>query len=138
MRTIKENVNDYYGGEDEFFNEAFVSVINTAPTKRQIVEHTCDIDKHDLFGNIDGVIEYLKSLKTQGYTIVEERWSGYENNYFVGIKKEEETDEEYYKRLGEMVTEYSEEIAKREEEEMKKKKRIKELEEELRKIRNSL
>ena len=136
MATIKEQVKDYYCGEDEFFNEAFDSFIKTAPTKRQVVKHTCHIKSDDLFGNIDKVIKYLESLKSQGYVEIEERWSGYEDNYFVGIKNEEETDEEYYGRLGEIVSEYSMCIKKREEEKTRKNKRIKELEDELRKLKN--
>ena len=136
MATLKENVLEYYSGDDEYFDEAFDGVMKTAPSKRMTVPHTCDIEKKDLFCNIDNVIEYLKSLKSQGYVEIEEKWSGYEDNYFVAIKYEEETDNEYYRRLGELTSDYSEDIADREEEKKRKNKRIKELEEELRKLKS--
>ena len=137
MATIKERVKNYYWGEDEFFDESFNSCIKTTSAKREMVEHTCDVEKDDLFGNIDSVIEYLKSLKLQGYVEIDERWSGYEDNYFVGVKNEEETDDEYYSRLGKIVSKYSMDIRKRKEEEARKNKRIKELEEELYKLKNN-
>lgn len=136
MATLKENVFEYYYGDDEYFDEAFDGVMKTAPTKRMVVPQTCYIEKKDLFGNIDNVIEYLKSLKSQGYVEIEEKWSGYEDNYFVAIKYEEETDNEYYGRLGRLTSDYSKGIATREEEKKRKNKRIKELKEELRKLKS--
>ena len=67
--------------------------------KRQIAKHVEHIDKEKLFNNIDNVIAYLQTLKSQGYTNLEERWSGYEDNYIVAWKNEFETNEEFYKRI---------------------------------------
>ena len=41
--------------------------------KRQIAKHVEHIDKEKLFNNIDNVIAYLQTLKSQGYTNLEER-----------------------------------------------------------------
>ena len=67
--------------------------------KRQIVEHVKAVENYKLFNNIDYAIEYLQSLKSQGYTTLDERWSGYETNYFVACKNEIETNEEFFKRI---------------------------------------
>lgn len=134
-KTLKENVRDYYCGEEEYFDEAFDYVMKTARTFRIKVEHTCDIDNDDLFDGIDKVIEYLKGLKSKGYTRIEERWSGYEDNYFVAIKNEEEDDNEYYRRLAKLTDSASNVIEERESEKAEKEKRIKELEAELKKLK---
>lgn len=134
-KTLKEEVRDYYYGEEEYFDEAFDHAMKTAPTNRQYVEHTCDIDTDDLFDGIDRVIEKLKSLKARGYTRIEQRWSGYEDNYFVAIITELENDSEYCRRLAKLTICASENIARREYKKAENKKRIKELEDELKRLK---
>ncbi len=134
-KVLKKEVRDYYYGEDEYFDEAFDNVMKTAQTYRIEVEHTLDIDNDDLFDGIDNVIAFLNKLKSQGYIRIEERWSGYEDNYFVAIKKEPENDEEYYRRLAVLTNVASEVIGRRESEKAKKNKRIMELEAELKRLR---
>lgn len=135
---LKKEVRDYFYGEEEFFDEAYESVMSTMPTNRLMVEHTCDVDKDDLFDGIDKSIVFLKKLKEKGYTRIEERWSGYECNYFVAVKKELETDEEYYHRIATLVAEESEAIERREAQRSAAKKRIKELEDELKKLKKTI
>lgn len=67
--------------------------------KRQIVEYVEDVEKEKLFNNIDDVIAYLQRLKSQGYTNLDERWSGYEDNYIVACKNDIENNEEFFKRI---------------------------------------
>lgn len=135
---LKKKVRDYFYGEEEFFDEAYESVMSTMPTNRKMVEHTCDVDKNDLFGDIDKSIALLKKLKEKGYTSIEERWCGYEDNFYEAVKKELETDEEYLRRIVVLVVEESKDIERREEQRSAVKKRIKELEDELKKMKNTI
>ena len=101
--------------------------------KRQIVEHVEDIEKERLFNNIDDVIAYLETLKSQGYTNLEERWCGYEDNYIVACKNEIETIEEFFKRIHKnahtLVEKYSDEENEKKKIQAEIKKKQKEIEE---------
>lgn len=136
--NLKKNVHGYYRGEDEFFDEAYDYIMSTFPTARQIVEHTCDVEKDALFVGIDKAIDCLKKLKEEGYTSIEERWCGYEDNYIVAIKMELETDEEYYRRIASLVSGASKTIERREAQRRTAEKRINELEDEIRRIKKNM
>lgn len=101
--------------------------------KRQIVEHAEYVEKERLFNNIDDVITYLQTLKSQGYTNLEERWSGYEDNYIVACKNEIEINEEFYKRICKeahtLADTYSDEEAEKKKIQAEIKKKQKEIEE---------
>ena len=59
------------------------------------------------------VIDYLSSYKE--YKLIQ-RWSGYESNYFVFSKKEEETEDEIFERLYDIVkSKYSNLLTKKSE-----------------------
>ena len=59
------------------------------------------------------MINYLSSYKD--YELIQ-RWSGYESNYFVFSKKEEETEEEIFERLYDIVkSKYSNLLTKKSE-----------------------
>lgn len=135
---LKKEVHGYYRGEDEFFDEAYEHVMSILPTVRIMVEHTCDVEKDDLFVGIDKAIDCLKKLKEVGYTSIEERWCGYEENYIVAIKKELETDEEYYRRIASLVSGASKTIERREAQHNAAEKRINELEDEIRRIKKNM
>ncbi len=136
--NLKKNVSGYYIGEDEFFDEAYEYIKSTYPMARQIVEHTCEVEKDVLFDGIDKAIDCLKKLKEEGYTRIEERWYGYEDNYIVAIKTELETDEEYYPRIASLVSGASKTIERREAQRRTAKKRINELEDEIRRIKKNI
>ena len=136
--NLKKKVHGYYTGEDEFFDEAYKYIMSTFPTARQIVEHTCDVEKDDLFVGIDKAIDCLKKLKEKGYTRIEERWPGYEDNVIVAIKMELETDEEYYRRIASLVRGASKNIEWREAQRNAAEKRINELEDEIRRIKKNM
>lgn len=134
---IKKQVFDWYSEEDKYFDESFETVMNTTHVKRKLVQRTFEIERDKLFGVIDNVVPFLMSLKEKGYVSIEERWSGYENNYFVAVKNGIENDEEYCERLAKMVNTVSKQIEEREKKKGEKEKRIKELEFELRKLKET-
>ena len=80
----------------------------------KLVDRDINADKDKLFDkNVQDVIDYLSSYKD--YTF-RQRWSGYESNYFVFSKKEEETEEEVFERLYDIVNnKYCEALTKKSE-----------------------
>ena len=135
---LKKEIFCYYDGEDKFFEEAYDNVMKTHPTARRTVMHTCDVEKDDLFTNIDKAIAFLQKLKKEGYSHIEERWSGYEDNFIIAGKDELETDEEYFRRLAGLVKVESKTIEKREAIRQEARKRISELEGEIRKLKKDM
>ena len=83
----------------------------------KLVDRDINADKDKLFDkNVQDVIDYLSSYKD--YTF-RQRWSGYENNYFVFSKQERETEEEVFERLYDVVnSKYSRLLDKKSEIEM--------------------
>ena len=79
-----------------------------------LVDRDISADEDKLFDrNMTDVIDYLSSYKE--YKLIQ-RWSGYESNYFVFSKKEEETEEEIFERLYDIVDgKYSELLTKKSE-----------------------
>ena len=79
-----------------------------------LVDRDINADEDKLFDrNVTDVINYLSSYKE--YKLIQ-RWSGYESNYFVFSKKEEETEEEIFERLYDIVkTKYSNLLTKKSE-----------------------
>ena len=67
----------------------------------KLVDRDINADKDKLFNrNVSDVIDYLSSYKE--YKLIQ-RWNCYESNYFVFSKKEEETEEEIFERLYDIV-----------------------------------
>ena len=79
-----------------------------------LVDRDISADEDKLFDrNVTDVINYLSSYKE--YKLIQ-RWSGYESNYFVFSKKEEETEEEIFERLYDIVkSKYSKVLTKKSE-----------------------
>ena len=79
-----------------------------------LVNRDISADEDKLFDrNMTDVIDYLSSYKE--YKLIQ-RWSGYESNYFVFSKKEEETEEEIFERLYDIVkSKYSNLLTKKSE-----------------------
>ena len=79
-----------------------------------LVDRDISADEDKLFDrNVTDVIKYLSSYKD--YELIQ-RWSGYESNYFVFSKKEEETEEEIFERLYDIVkSKYSNLLTKKSE-----------------------
>lgn len=105
--------------------------------KRIEANHSKELSKNILFDSIDNMIKLLQSLKAEGYTSVSQEWSGYEDNYFIADKYEMETNDEAAQRLCMIINDEIMEIQREEELIENKKKRIKELEDELKKLKAS-
>ena len=77
-----------------------------------LVDRNIIVDKDKLFDrNVTDVIDYLSAYKE--YELRQE-WRSYESNYFVFSKKGEETEEEIFERLYDIVyTKYSNLLTKK-------------------------
>lgn len=79
------------------------------------------INSDKLFApTIDKSIKYLQELKNEGYTQIEEKWSGYEDNYFVASRYIMESKNDYKYRISKLIIEYVVSIQRQEEEINKK------------------
>lgn len=98
---------------------------------------SADIDEDKLFGQTPSFISsYLaKFEKKFGEGTVEQRWAGYESNYFVyqykGVEDDETVENRIYKKVQKEVVKY----IKVEEQKLAKENKIKELEKELAKLK---
>ena len=82
---------------NQWINEIYVGEFNP----RTITEVKEEIDRENLFDRkVSDVIAYLSQYKD--YTL-EERWSGYEDNYFVFTIQKPETFDEIVTRICSMV-----------------------------------
>lgn len=124
---------EYCGYSEHVLKRVIETLKKNEADKRKIAEHTEDVEKEKLFNNIDDAIAYLQTLKSQGYTNLEERWSGYEDNYIVAWKNEIETNEEFFKRICKeartLANTYSNEESKKKQIQAEIKKKQKEIEE---------
>lgn len=106
---IKNRLINEWLSEDEkrYLDEAIERCEKDNPgiLSRQITNHKKSLDKKILFGPLDEMIKFLVSLKAEGYVSVSEEWSGYETNYFVANKYEDETNEEYLSRVWDIIQE---------------------------------
>lgn len=91
------------------------------------------LDEDKLFGQTPSFIsKYLSEFEQKfGKGTVEQRWSGYEDNYFVYQYKGVEDEDVIEERLCEHVRKEVEKYLKEKEKKLAKEKRIKELEKEL-------
>lgn len=102
-----------------------------------IVNHELDLDHDKLFADkIEDSIAYLTKLKDKGYSSVEERWAGYEDNYFVAVKIEKETDDEFALRIAKAIELRIEMEVNEEEKQRKIDKQIEELQDKIKKLQN--
>lgn len=67
--------------------------------EKKIVKDSVDLEEKRLFTKIDDVIAYLKEKEKEGYTHIEQIWTGYEDNYFAACKDRLENDEEQLERV---------------------------------------
>lgn len=113
IRQWVKNTDWHYPGLGKECTEEFLQS-DTDEHERQIVEHTFELDEEEFFDvSIDETIAYLNVLKAKGYEHIEQRWSGYESNYFVACKWEAENDDEYAQRIADLINDL---IHKREKE----------------------
>lgn len=98
-------------------------------------EITIDSDK--LFSkNIDDTIDYLLELKKDGWTGIDEEWSGYEDNYFVACKYIKEPDDAYKDRIEKLIRDCIPGILEDEKEIKEKEEMIEKLKKELNELKN--
>lgn len=140
-KEIKDQV--IASDDSDLIDRVWKKYKETNTIKKETVEHqSSHLNKGKLFADsIDETIAYLQSLKEEGYQYIDERWSGYEDNYFIAAKEELETDDEFVRRIGtdlnlevrfEKVRQM--EIRNRQEEIERKKKEIQELERQIERI----
>lgn len=136
---LEKEIKDRVIASDDFdlIDRVWKKYKETNAIEKETVEHqSSHLDKDKLFADsIDETIAYLQSLKKEGYQYIDEGWSGYEDNYFIAVKEELETDDEFVRRIGtdlnlevrsEKVRQM--EIRRMQEEIARKKKEIQELE----------
>ena len=97
--------------ESHFLNNCFdkenhdvvSKILKDLDTSVKKIQHSIEIDREKLFGNIDDTIKLLEQLKKDGFTGIEENWIGYEDNEFCAYKIEDETEDELEQRLFNIV-----------------------------------
>lgn len=104
--------------------------------KGKLVERRKVVDEDFIFGDIDAVAENLRKLKAEGWTEILQKWYGYEDNEFVAIRYEAETDEEYYERIHNGLDKYLYERDRKKQKIEAKEKRMAELKAELAELEN--
>ena len=91
-----------------------------------------DIDSDKLFSeNIDDSINYLLDLKKDGWAGIAEKWSGYENNYFIAYRYIREPNDVYIERISKLIREYVDGILREETKLKEKKKELEKVKKEL-------
>lgn len=95
------------------------------------------LDGHELFGKTpEELCVYFKQLEKRfGVGTFEQKWSGYEDNYFVYEHKGVEDDDSVENRIYKIVIKYVDNKVELREKELAEEKRIKELEAELAKLK---
>lgn len=108
---------------------------NYALGYRRVTRNKC-LDKELLYNDIDTAIEYLKTIKSEGYTSIDEEWDSYETYDVYAYKESTETIEEAAERI---VKEYIYpkvcEMEKNDAEVLKKEAEIKRLKDEINKLK---
>lgn len=101
MTTFNESrfLNNWFDKEDHEVVLEILKGLDTFTMSVKKVQHSIEIDREKLFGNIDDTIKLLEQLKKDGFTGIEENWIGYETNEFCAYKIEDETENELEQRL---------------------------------------
>lgn len=110
---------------------------NACELDRKKVERTEDVSEGRLFDvPVEDAITYLKTFN--GKHRLEQRWSDYEDNYFVVASDGVENDGEYAYRIARLVSKELDRIDEEAQEIEQKKAKITQLEKELRELRKGL
>lgn len=109
-------LNNWFDKEN---HDVVSKILKDLDTSVKKIQHSIEIDREKLFGNIDDTIKLFEQLKKDGFTGIEENWIGYEDNEFCAYKIEDETEDELEQRLFHTVQNiifvYEEEERKRDE-----------------------
>lgn len=138
--SLKEKLwKEYFKGDEDYDRQSYDKVydnIDISLLKRKTVKHAQTIDKEDIFNKIENVINFLKNAQTEGWITLSEEWSGYETNYIVLSKYELEDDYEYIWRTYRLIKQKFDDFNKAEELKQKRLLKIKQLENEIKKLKN--
>lgn len=131
-------LNNWFDKEDHDVVSKILKGLDASLMSAIKVQHSIEIDREKLFGNIDDTIKLLEQLKKDGFTGIEENWIGYESNEFCAYKIEDETENELEQRLFRTVQNIVFKLAedKRKREEIKRK--INDKEKELNELKKQL
>ena len=144
-KELYKKIRNWVYASDDFnlINEVWTKLLNDKKInlERIMVEKESDcLDEDKLFANtIDETLSYINSLKKDGWTSIEQKWCGYEDNYFVACKTVLEDDDDYAERVGRVIL--NEEVKKealRREENERKKKEVKRLKDKIKEIEKSI
>lgn len=89
-------LNNWFDKEN---HDVVSKILKDLDTSVKKIQHSIEIDREKLFGNIDDTIKLFEQLKKDGFTGIEENWIGYEDNEFCAYKIEDETEDELEQRL---------------------------------------
>ena len=110
---------------------------NSSELVRLRVNRDEEIKESKLFDvSINDAIKYLKTF--DGNLILEQRWSGYEDNYFVATKADVENNEEYVYRLSRVIARELNKMRKEEKELARKREELSRLKSEITKLERTL
>jgi hypothetical protein len=108
---------------------------NYALGYRRVTRKKC-LDTELLYNDIDTAIEYLKTIKSEGYTSIDDEWDSYESYDIYAYKESVETIEEAAERIfKEYIYPKVCDMEKNEDEVLKKKAEIKRLQAEIDKLK---
>lgn len=93
-------LNNWFDKEN---HDVVSKILKDLDTSVKKIQHSIEIDREKLFGNIDDIIKLLEQLKKDGFTGIEENWNSYEDNEFCAYKIEDETEDELEQRLFNIV-----------------------------------
>lgn len=144
-KELYKKIRNWVYASDDFnlINEVWTKLLNNKKInlERIMVEKESDcLDEDKLFANtIDETLAYINSLKKDGWTSIEQKWCGYEDNYFVARKTVLEDDDDYAERVGRVILneEVKKEVLRREGNE-RKKKEVKRLKDKIKEIEKSI
>lgn len=146
ISKIKENIINDIVDSYEIVGEITKNEVLTIMVERikedefqpKVCEYTEDVEEENLFDRpVSSLCTYLKQLEDKfGAGELRQKWSGYKGNYFVYAYKGVEDEDMISQRIEKELYSYVEQYIIRKEKKQAKDNKIKELEEELRRLKN--
>lgn len=129
--NIIKSIKKYLDEDDKKYFDVAIRQCDKEELKRKIVKHPLYINCSKLCDGIENVINYLTSLKEQGYTDINTFYDDFEV-----YKYEEEEDDEYQIRVEKLIGDEIEHIKEKEEQDRKDEEEIKRLEARIRQLKS--
>lgn len=137
IKRIKLDLDETSADDIEKALQRIEHSTNACELNRKRMERVINVNEDKLFDvPIEDAINYLKTLN--GKHILEQRWSGYEDNYFVAVYDDAENDDEYVYRISRLASKELDKINKEAEEKRQKEAKIAQLKKELRELEGQL